>query len=714
MHLSPRSLGAPLAALLALASACAPAPPPSTRTLAAETAAVASLEEVGARHLELVVAADAWVMADPAGWSAPAPWAGTDLPVDPVAALSLRLESRSLEPAPEGAREGSLEAGTFLLQDTPAGPLLRVDLEPEAGAPGGTVVRVALAAPPSASRNRVVAGPLAADGFGLMPGERVELDVELGAARALRCSVGAVAPAPGAAAELHVTLEDRALATLRLDAGPRLEPTPLLVPLPPGRGSARLVLEAAGDAPWLAVLAPTVGPLRPDDARDERPDLTVFLADTFRADNLAVLGGPPGLAPHLEEFTAGARVFSRAWAASSWTLPSHASLFLGLHPPQHGADRHGARAAGELVTVVERLRDAGWRTAAVTDSLYVSRDYGMDRGFEWFVEHRGEPDLERTVDSVRAILEAHDGRPLFLFVQSYRTHAPYLPSAEALASHGEALGVDGTYAEVWADVRASILDGSHPGAAEALERFEAEDWYGLLEVLSSSGEGGTVPGDLAARLRALYLATVVDLDRGFGALLDELGPRAEDGWLVFTSDHGEAFGEHGALFHGEGWYDEFLRVPLVVRGPGLAPGVDETPAGLVDLAPTPAQLADLPADPAWVGRSLLAPPPSRAVYGFDGSTRGPHRTVAVVDGELKLVLPGERERLFPPVPERAFDLAADPGEREDLGASEEARDAARALEAELRAITTPAAGVEGVATDAEEAAAFRAMGYAGE
>jgi arylsulfatase A-like enzyme len=346
-----------------------------------------------------------------------------------------------------------------------------------------------------------------------------------------------------------------------------------------------------------------------------------------------------------------------------------------------------------VATLAEELAARGYRTGAITDSIFVSQRYGLDRGFEWFDEQQA--DFASTRQRALSFVDAGDGRPTFLFLHSYRTHLPYRVSEQTRKARGRELGIDAGFEALLAQ-------------AEALERTPPPD--------PASEEAARQA--LAQRFRALYAGTVVDLDRELRGLYEELGRRGlfENGVLVFTSDHGEAFHEHGRLFHGGPVHEEEIRTPLFLVGSGIAPAVVDEPASLVDLAPTLAALARIPARPEWSGRSLLAPAGERAVYAFE-SAGTPRGTLALLAGDRKVMSFEDaaavgRGELF-----AAYDLAADPAERSDAAARGE-RWPAELLAAHreaLRELLEPVAAARSAAPvelDPELLQELRELGYA--
>jgi arylsulfatase A-like enzyme len=226
-------------------------------------------------------------------------------------------------------------------------------------------------------------------------------------------------------------------------------------------------------------------------------------------------------------------------------------------------------------------------------------------------------------------------------------------------------------------------------------------------------------------LKRLYLAEVESIDERVGYLLRalELSGRRDRTFVVFTSDHGEAFGEHGNFLHGQGFYDEVSRVPLLLAGPGVPPGmVVEDPVSLLDLMPTLADLLAAPCLESPQGRSLV---PYLTGEAGDELRDRPHYLVnpsraegtdAVVWGRYKLITTDHDREL------ELYDLLDDPGETRNRAAERpavvarllRAARAQRAVDRERRnalAVAEGRAPEEVRAEDEETRRQLKALGY---
>jgi arylsulfatase A-like enzyme len=391
------------------------------------------------------------------------------------------------------------------------------------------------------------------------------------------------------------------------------------------------------------------------------PNVVLLSIDTLRPDRLGAYGArrEDGLAqsPAIDAFAAGAVVFEEARAQSPYTLPSHATLLTGLHPAVHGVESFDSTLApAACVRLIDRFRDRGYRTAAFTGGGFLGPIYGLWHGFDrWSVldpflheqepmrqllPHPGEPLLNAACwrrtghGELRTWLETHRATPFFLFLHTYAVHN-YRPPAEFC------------------------------------RRFRVSEDPEKFDPLAHSDERTPAAADLPD-LRARYDASIAAVDAELGRFLDLLRELdlERDTLVVLLSDHGEEFLEHGGFGHGRTLYDEVLRIPLIMRGPGIAPRRDRTPVTLADVGPTLLSLCGLPGLPGAGGRPLL-PEPADATSPFSARVRELHlgELRALQLNGLKLI---EMER-FSPIRPRLPDLALfalpnDPFERKNLSA----------------------------------------------
>jgi arylsulfatase A-like enzyme len=326
------------------------------------------------------------------------------------------------------------------------------------------------------------------------------------------------------------------------------------------------------------------------DRRPERPNVVLVVLDTVRRDH-TICGGSASATPNLDSLAADAAVFTNAWAAAPWTPPSHASMFTGLLPSTHDCRGRQRTLATRWPTLAERLRAAGYETAAFHANPWLTNELtGLMRGFET-ARIGAAPNMDiyartaqggpETVAAVGEWLESRDGgRPFFLFVNFLEAHLPYDPPAAYRQAHLADLPQDDRVAARWAN---EFNAGLH--------RDEDVDWE---------------------RVRRFYRGDVAEADRLLGCLLELLRERGlvEDSVVIVVSDHGENLGDHGWVDHQFGVFETLLAVPLVIRAPGrLEAGERNDPVVLTDLYATVLDATGVTEEPfPETSRSLLGPP----------------------------------------------------------------------------------------------------------
>jgi choline-sulfatase len=423
-------------------------------------------------------------------------------------------------------------------------------------------------------------------------------------------------------------------------------------------------LAAALGAILLATCSRGAGPA------SARPSLLLITIDTVRADHLGAYGDKTAETPALDRLARQGVRFADASSAVPLTLPSHASLLSGLLPPHHGVRNNGAGAFPEgKSTLATLLAGEGYRTGAFVGAFVLDHRFGLARGFEVYDDEIArDPDAGLSLEAERPGREVVDRalrwldggtpetsaapRPFFLWVHLYDAHAPYEPPSP--------------YRE------------RHPGHP--------------------------------------YDGEIAEVDAQVGRLLADLDRRGLAGSTVVAvaADHGEALGEHGELTHGLLLYQPTLRVPLLLRGPGLPAGkVIRAPVSLVDLAPTLAGLLGgafpAPAGGRLDGRDLAADlragrePAPEDLYA---ETRYPE-----IFGWSPLAALRRRDLKYiaAPAPE-LYDLARDPAEADNLDSSH--RDSLRGFAARLAEIEAGAVVLPDRGADAETRARLASLGYA--
>jgi arylsulfatase A-like enzyme/Tfp pilus assembly protein PilF len=346
--------------------------------------------------------------------------------------------------------------------------------------------------------------------------------------------------------------------------------------------------------------------------RGGRPNILLLTLDTTRADVL----GPDAVGvatPAFNAIAARGQRFRQAYATVPETLPSHSSMMTGLYPAGHGVHENGRYLSDRHPVLAALLKGAGYRTDAFVSTFVLARQFGLARGFDTYADDfsggradrtsRAERSSEETTDAVIAALgQPASAQPRFLWVHFNDPHTPYTPPEPYLSRY--------------------------PGTP--------------------------------------YLGEVAAMDAEIGRLVQAFEARVpEPRAILIVADHGEGLGDHGERQHGNLLYQATMRVPLLLVGPGVAPGVNDAPVSIRRVFHTILDWAGLDAahslrtdDPDVVLAEAMKP---FLEYGWQPQVMG-------IAGRFKAIRTSSLE---------AYDLAADPGERQNLGDAPAVSDAIR-------------------------------------
>jgi arylsulfatase A-like enzyme/Flp pilus assembly protein TadD len=384
--------------------------------------------------------------------------------------------------------------------------------------------------------------------------------------------------------------------------------------------------------------------------------VVVVSIDTLRADHLPAYGYEGVETPHLDRFRRDAILYENAYAHVPLTLPSHASLFTGRLPYEHGVrDNLGYRLDPAHPTLARLLKGRGYATGAAVSAWVMRGVTGLGDGFDFYedriaappggadaagrVQRRGE----ETAALARTWLDGVKERPFFLFVHVYEPHAPYEP-----------------------------------------------------------------PEPFKSRYALAYDGEIAAADAAVGGLLDDLRRRGlyDRAAVIVLSDHGEGLGEHGEDDHGILLYRWALHAPLLLKLPGSVRGGTSVaaPVQLIDVVPTVAALLDVPAPKGLPGRSLLDPAPDRGrIYAETCYPRihlGWSELRSLIDERYQYIEGSRRE---------LYDVVADPAQRADIAPANGTLLRARQKELAER----PAALTLPKQATTEEMQRLAALGYLG-
>jgi arylsulfatase len=371
-------------------------------------------------------------------------------------------------------------------------------------------------------------------------------------------------------------------------------------------------------------------------------DVLLVVIDTLRADRVGLLGSQRDTTPHIDRFFAGGAVYRRAYGAEASTSPSVVSILSGRLPQDHGV-RLFYQLLPDSVEILPDLLPRAYQTAAFVSNLVLTDEaLGLGDRFDHyddFVDERESQRLvferraERTTDAVLRWLGSGPDpeRPLFLWVHYVDPHGPYRAPGSWRRRFRSAEVQPIPPGRISAYMRQpEVVDGN-----DYVDRYDSEVAYVDAQV------GRLLEGFAASR----------GLERAL---------------VILTADHGESMMEHEYWFaHGYHVYEGILRVPLLLRGPGVEAGHVDVPVSGVDLAGTILAFAGAE-PPAGVASSDLRRPqkldPGRTVFGeaVSGIGKEMHRAAYQGDRKVRLTLRGPDARISGA---GLFDLRSDPGEQ---------------------------------------------------
>ena len=315
-------------------------------------------------------------------------------------------------------------------------------------------------------------------------------------------------------------------------------------------------------------------------AESRRPSILLVTLDTTRADRLGFDSGQHET-PALDSLAARGVIFEQAYATVPMTLPSHASMFTGAYPYEHGVHENGRYLPEDRALLAVEMQERGYATAAFVSGYPLSREFGVARGFDHFDDDFAGDGVERdaaaTTDRALEYLQRRS-ELLFVWAHYFDPHEPYEPP---------------------------------PPFAE---QYENDPYQG--EIAFMDGE--------------------------LGRLIDSFESRVGAGhWkVVVIGDHGEGLGDHGEMLHGKLLYQGVMRVPLIVAGSGIEPRRIDRPVSSRQAFDTILGWADGKAAPGWMseqGEPVLAEALKPYLqYGWQPQVMG-------VAGTLKVIRSGETE-----------------------------------------------------------------------
>ena len=434
---------------------------------------------------------------------------------------------------------------------------------------------------------------------------------------------------------------------------------------------------------WIFLANPSETPAAAVDEH-RATSLVLITIDTLRADHVGVYGGPVAT-PYLDRLASQGVLVESAYTPTPSTGPAHVSLLTGLHLWRHRTLQNAVPLDPRLPTLADLLGQGGLETGAFVSSYILHRRFGFHQGFATYVFEPSEEYTwrgklrprfwtrgEETARAANRWLTKHAEQPFFLWVHFFDPHWPYRPPVGFRVPPKDPVKLKG----------------------KKLPRDQSVRGIRHLKDLIRS-----------------YRGEIAYVDAQVGKLLERLrllGAEKRTA-VILTSDHGEGLGDHGIMEHGHNVFEELVRVPLIVRAPGVPAGRRVSgPAQLEDLTPTILAILGV-APPSTLDGVDLLPwlrgevdiSPRTAIVGGRAANKGKNRVFYIREGSKKWIGPRDGPGLI-------YDLDGDPGESNP---GESAAMPSRL--AEIFRLTE--ANGEGTATtppDPETLRALQALGYA--
>ena len=373
----------------------------------------------------------------------------------------------------------------------------------------------------------------------------------------------------------------------------------------------------------------------PQPVAIERASILLVTLDTTRADAI----GPEAKnvdTPAYNALAARGLRFRQAYTTVPQTLAAHSSIMTGLYPAGHGVHENGRYLSQKVPLLAEQMKSAGYRTVAFVSAFALARRFGLGRGFDVYDEDFGNGREERTAkettDRVLGYLGRQSPQPLFLWVHYYDPHYPYTPP-EPFRS-----------------------------------RYAKQPYFG--EVAFMDEQLGHLVQAFEQQVR---------------------GSKA----IIIVGDHGEGLGEHGEAQHGNLLYQATMHVPLLLLGPGIAPGTTDAPVSIRRVFHTMLDWAGLDTAKSLRGsdQEVVVGEAMRPFLDF-----GWQPQVMAIEGRFKTIAAGQIE---------VYDVIADPAEAHNLAAT---ANLSRSVRAALKDYPLPSLEAPHATTD-EERRKLASLGY---
>ena len=405
-----------------------------------------------------------------------------------------------------------------------------------------------------------------------------------------------------------------------------------------------------------------------------RPNIVLIVMDTVRADHLSCYGYHRKTTPNIDILAKRGVLFENAFSPATWTPPSHASIFTGKYPFQHGTFGRNVKFK-EKISIATVLQHYGYRTIGITDCGLLSSLTGFNKGFDIFINTSEIPLLNpkfikaKIKDVIRTLIRGRDKhtyrineilkevltkiirkkKPFFLFINYFDAHVPYYPPRPFRNKFK------------WNDPDIDYRRIKYIANGAAKQDFLRR------KVNISKKEWEAVA--------SLYDSELAYLDYRMGEFIGFLEKQGifDDTFLIITSDHGEYFGEHGLAGHVLSLYDEIIHVPLIMVYPDVIPGRTRIShiVSTLDIFSTVMDIAGVKlAHMDKLPSVSLHPFEDRKIREFifaESDYAVPEeKRIPTIHKRCKCIRTESYKYIYSPESEEFYDLVADPSEQTNL------------------------------------------------
>jgi hypothetical protein len=328
----------------------------------------------------------------------------------------------------------------------------------------------------------------------------------------------------------------------------------------------------------------------------KKPDILFYVVDALRADHLSCYGYERRTSPNIDKFGQENSLYLNAYSNASWTKPSGASILTGLYPKHHKTMKRDEKLPDNVVTLAEKLQEIGYYTTAFVGNGNLSHVFGFDQGFNLYKEFFETYPYSRHVQSdtinkkvfefFKEFLSQNERKPLFMLIWTVDPHDPYTPEESVKR----------------------LFD---------IHRYTPIDTYDF-RLLEKIRDGYIRPSESQIEfMKIRYDQEIYFNDKSFGELLNVMKDYGiyDNSVIIFTSDHGEEFFEHGGVGHGLTLYNDEIKIPLLIRMPDIEKKIHKERVQHFDIYPTILEMLKLKTSYELDGTSFLGnTDPNRTLY----------------------------------------------------------------------------------------------------